>query len=995
MRKRTFILCLVISFFTSRIFSQTEFEHISSLQGLSSDRVLDIIQDKDGFYWIATSEGLNRFDGSTFKVYRHDKNDSTSISHNNCCSLFEDESGDIWIGTIYGLNRFVKKTGTFKRYYFHHPGYTDNSLNRVFDFAKDNEGNIWVAAFGLWKIDPHTDKVTSYFFDKSNNASISDPSQLHTILFDKSRNGLWVLTSQHLNFFSVKTGQFFNYKNNPLRWQVFLDKINTGPFIALDENGGVWTYVYSKGELNFYKPASNDYISRVILLNNDVAGLLIDETGNPIFTMELQHAVVYNTISNKIDTLRYIADWNIQKVNYKLNRYYRDRQKNIWLCTLNGLFVSKNPEKKHRVFLLGESEYQLPKSINGLVIRQGDAFLGIQNKIYKYNLFDKQQKQVFYYPSPHELRPMLNEGDSLLWAAAEEKLIAFNFKTGNIQSEVTIPGGPYFLMKGDKSLFWIGTWLNGLYQIDRKGKILNHFTTENGLTDNSLISGCMSTTGEIWIGFNGGKGFARFEPRTQKFENFLIHSDKKSPETNIINAILPDSLGNIWLGTYGGGLYYFDRKRNSFKNYQVQDGLSGDYINTLAFDNNGNLWISTSNGIDILNRSGVFYHIEERMKLNNNDHLYNLSKAGADSFFYFAANKLLFTRPDLYSEATSNANILISDFKVHNKELPEPYAIKKISLPFNKNFFSIVFSVLKVSPSIPANYRYRLEGFDKNWIDAGNRGVATYTNVPPGKYTLLLDATDETGRWKQEPLSIRITITPPFWKTWWFILLSLLAISGSLYWFYRYRITQLRKVYMLRSKISQDLHDEVASTLSGIRLYSELAKQQLGINDALQVQRSLNIISDNASEMKDDMSDIIWAINPANDSFKKLLLKLKSYATELAIATGMKFYYSADEQIPEEKLNMQQRRNVYLICKEAINNAVKYSAGENLNLFVERKNQHIKIIIQDNGKGFDQSEKKEGNGLLNMQARAKEISADLKIAPVQGKGTKVELVIGL
>ena len=630
-----------------------------------------------------------------------------------------------------------------------------------------------------------------------------------------------------------------------------------------------------------------------------------------------------------------------------------------------------------------------------MVIRKNDAWLGIGNNIYQYDLLQKHMTSVLHYSSPHELRPIYNDGDSLLWSFAGKKVLIFDFTTRRIKYETALGGDPYFLIRDVKNRFWAGTWNAGFYQLDARGNIVKHYTTKNGLKENSIINGFSNGTDCLWLGFNGGKGFTRFDFTTEKFEDFLVKSDKKnSPETNIINTILADGQDNLWLGTYGGGLYYFDRKNNSFKNYQVQDGLSGDYINTLAFDQNNNLWISTANGIDILNTmSGNFYHINEKMGLNNNDHLNNLVRVGRDSLFYFATNKILFIDPRLYSEATSNPHIVISGFKVHNKELPELTGINSITLPFNKNFFTVTFSVLKVSPTIPANYKYMLEGFDKNWIDAGGRGVANYTNVPPGKYTLFLNATDETGRWRKEPVSMRIIISPPFWEKWWFVSLVSILVLSILYLFYRYRIGQLKKMYLLRSKISRDLHDEVASTLSGIRLYSEMAKEQLMNKNTDAIQRSLHVISSNANEMAQDMSDIIWTINPSNDSFKKLLQKLRSYSLEISSASNMKFEYSINDEFPEEKLNMQQRRNIYLICKEAVNNAVKYSGGKKLSMRVERSDHSIVLTIGDDGQGFEKENIKDGNGLINMRSRAKEINAKLDIRTQLNKGTNIELTV--
>jgi len=991
MRNKFLILFFIL--LSGEILGQQVFEHINSTQGLASDKVADIIQDKDGFYWIATAEGLNRFDGSTFKIYRHNKNDSSSLSNNSCSSLLEDDNGDIWIGTAQGVNRFIKKKGIFQRFYFHQSGINDNLVNFIMDMTQDANGDIWVAAFGLWKIDHKNNSVKGYLFNEKDLTSISDASQCLRIGYDNNQNGLWIATSSQLNFFNITKQQFYHPRHNPYQWPVFTWE-NHWPFFVLDKQANTWLYDEYERKLYLFKPGANNYDFVSLSFQHPIAKFLTDNIGNIVFSMEPQHALLYNWASKKMDSLKYSVHETELAANYKINQCYLDRNKNTWLCTQSGLFVSKNPEKRYNVYSVGNTIYDLPKSINGLVVRKGIAWIGIENSLYEYDFNAKRMTKVYEYPSPHGFRPMYNDGDSVLWTITAGLVVLFDFNKRKIISETPTPGGPYFVRKDSSRNFWIGTWANGFYKLNEKAKVLKHYGAREGLKQTNLVS-CFSD-GEkcIWFGMNAGAGFTRFDLRSEKFENFIINSAKTAPEINTINAISPDKQDNIWLGTYGGGLYYFDRAKNTFINYGMQDGLSGDYINTLIFDAKENLWISTTNGIDIMNTSTrSIYHINESMKFGSNDHIHNVSQAGTDSFFYFAANKILAIQPGMYEATYSSPTILVSSFKVLDKDYPESMAIKTITLPYKKNFFTVGFSVLKVSPMIPANYKYKLEDFDNDWINAGNRGMANYTNVPPGKYKLLLNATDEIGRWSNEPQVIFITITPPFWKTWWFISLVSITVLSGLYFFYRYRIAQVKKLYSLRSKISQDLHDEVASTLSGIKLYSEMAKQQLGQQDAGKVQQSLDVISANASEMKEDMNDIIWAINPANDSFGKLLQKLKVFAANVCNAAGIKFNLEEIGDYAAEKLNMQFRRNIYLICKESINNAVKYSGAAKIEMLVQQTDHTIRIIIRDDGKGFNTLKQSEGNGLLNMKLRSGEIGAEFMINSVKEKGTEVQLLL--
>lgn len=218
------LFCAVI-ITTTTAYAQQEtvyYEHLSVKNGLSSNRVNSIIQDRQGFYWISTIDGLNRFDGSAVKIFRHNRNDSASISNNNCTNLLEGNEGDIWIATTRGVCRYIKKLGRFKNYFFRHPAVNDNLVNSISGLTKDNKGNIWVSSYGLWRINPSTDSITGFLYQPVVNKKDPGVPEISGVVYDKINNGLWAGTARGLIFFDLKTKQYFNHANYPYQWQGFL-----------------------------------------------------------------------------------------------------------------------------------------------------------------------------------------------------------------------------------------------------------------------------------------------------------------------------------------------------------------------------------------------------------------------------------------------------------------------------------------------------------------------------------------------------------------------------------------------------------------------------------------------------------------------------------------------------------------------------------------------------------------------------------------------------
>jgi len=473
-------------------------------------------------------------------------------------------------------------------------------------------------------------------------------------------------------------------------------------------------------------------------------------------------------------------------------------------------------------------------------------------------------------------------------------------------------------------------------------------------------------------------------------------ASNNSISNNNVYDLKEDDSGNLWVSTYGGGLNYFDTRKREFRHFASVNNL----FEGLQMDNYGNIW-SISNGnlqkFDPVAKTFTYVELPDVEKTGGvKGYIYKdkegkMYVAGMGYFISFDPNQV--------SVQQHQPEVFLTDFSIFDHSFSHLLMEKKISLSYKQNFFTIHFAAPFYSAPTPIQYSYMLEGVDKDWINAGSSTNAPYTNLNDGVYTFKVRATATPGTWSNKITTIKIHIVPPFWKRWWFFVLAAMFIAWVVYAIYSYRINEVLKRQTIRNKIAQDLHDNVGSTLSSISVYSQVAKIYNQKNKQEELQHAIEKISSTASEMISEMNDIVWAINPRNDNMSVIMQRMESYAKPLVNTQEIHYTFSYDPDIEKVHLPMESRKNFYLIFKEAVNNAVKYSGAKNLEVKIDYKHHSIMLLVKDDGKGFVRTEAEDkataslsGNGLRNMEMRAKEMKGKLIISSEPGRGTKVELV---
>ncbi|MDP2037070.1 MAG: triple tyrosine motif-containing protein, partial [Ignavibacteria bacterium] len=343
--------------------------------------------------------------------------------------------------------------------------------------------------------------------------------------------------------------------------------------------------------------------------------------------------------------------------------------------------------------------------------------------------------------------------------------------------------------------------------------------------------------------------------------------------------------------------------------------------------------------------------------------------------------------PDSIKKEEKTPNVVLTSFKVFDKEAPLPRSLPtthEIILEHNQNFFSIDFTALDLTPVYKHQFAYMLEGIDPQWVNSGSRTTAFYTDIKHGTYRFLVRATNADGVWGA-PTSLSIKIYPAWWNTWWFRIIMFGLIVGIIFAGYRYRINQLLKIEKIRFSIASDLHDEIGSNLSSISVDSQSLMLSPTLNNS---EKELSVdISKTAKATVDAMRDIIWFINPKNDVNEDIIFKMKQTAAKLL--SNLEWCFEASPDARLDSFNLDVRRNIFLLYKEALTNVINHSKAKKCTIVISGSPKHFSLSIEDDGQGFDLKDFKGSTGIRSMEARALKMNAKLNIVSSLNNGTKI------
>ena len=994
------------------------FENISINEGLSNNSINCILQTKDGFLWIATKDGLNRYDGQNFKIYKNNPSLKNSLPENYVMSLLESSDGTFWVGTWGGgLCKYDPLHEAFLRYDLKTT--EDDYIESLYE---DTFGNIWYGTmhYGLSKINSVSHIITTYNPYLPGNKYFPD-SEITCIKADE-KNFLWIGTLRSgLIKFDPLTETFKQFKHqteipNSISgnyvWDILVD--NDKLFLSTENGLDIFDIKTEKvikylsfsipnddGPFKTFRHAMKDHLGNIWAGTYNYLGLFIfPDDGNykKFIHLEGKEGEINSIISSRIRWL------------------YEDRSKNIWVGTEEGISKLTSTKAFLQYRLLPSQKNTLGGKVVSSIIADKDSIIWVGyggGGFDKINLITNEIIHFKNIPnnnnslSVNDVVCMHKDKNGILWIGTSYGgLNRFDPETGKFKvyrntksdnSSLKSDWVQQILETSDGKLL-IGT-NDGLQLFDRKTEKFFDYQPEN-VNDKVKLPRIFSVnslfedrSGDIWIG-TWLDGLFRYESKKQFLHHYKpIAGDIKSLSASKVCFITEDSKGNIWIGTHSGGFNKFDKAAQTFTRFTTRDGLPNDVVFGILEDESGFLWISTMKGLAKFDPGKKSFRVYDQADgIIHNQFNWHASYKDKYGKMYFGGNNgfILFDPKTILID-TVQSQIAFTSFKVFDKEATLPQSlptIKEVTLNYNQNFFSIEFAALDMAPAHKHTYSYKLEGIDPDWINSDFRTTAYYTDIDPGEYKFLVKASNADKIWS-DPIALSIIIKPAWWMTWWFKLLIVLAISFTGFLLYRFRVNQLLKIERIRYDIASDLHDEIGSNLSSISVDGQLLQKSDSLTEK---ERELSFdISKTAAQTLDAMRDIIWFINPKNDESEDITFKMKETASRLL--GGIEWSFNASGNIRFEYFSLEQRRNIFLIYKEALTNVIRHSNAKKCSVNLVNNSDNLAINVKDNGDGFDFEKVRKNTGILSMLKRAEKIKGNLTFVSKPGDGTSVNLVI--
>jgi two-component sensor histidine kinase len=965
------------------------FNHFGREGGLSNNNPFSFLADSHSFLWVGTFNGLNRFDGSTCRVY---KPFNSSINGLSISNMIEDKQSDLWFSTESGLRHYVRQTDTFEEIDF----IKDGKIRQYHPFYVDNQNRIWLIVFdkGIYVYNPKdkTVKIISNKLAGYAKVSSTQPFQkVHQIFYTDNQSGLHLLSLKDEKI--VQSTSFFNGKNQP--------SLNLSRYFFVENDSLVWLtnndfglikLNYQRNHFQFFNRFQGNQIkalttvafrpkSTQLFIGSAEFGVMVFDTKLNQFVQQFKHSA---TNPNSIK-----ANW--------VEDVLIDEQQNIFLNVLGwGIdFTNLNTSNteqwlsKEDMLKLGFEE----NSVNYSFIHKNKIIVKLQQG--GVLILDTKGNVLEHKKDFPAIDYIFQSSDKILYACGFRGLFVldddFRVKETIPIKYLNIPNEQiYNLVEESPNHFIIGSE-KGFYSMIKEGKNYKIDPIDElkntGFTTNKPLY-FDAETKQLFISSNWWTAFQIIKKENGKWK---VQAMKKL-EANVFN-IVPDKMDKhkIWLCT-NKGLLKFDTKIYQYEIWDEAKGLPDNSVTTILPNKNGDFWLITNRGISFYNKKlNIFKNFSEKDGAKSSEYDWygtfylpdkRMMFAGTDGITVIDPKQLITnTIPKLY----------ITDIKVNEKSVVTPNYIGEsaiVHLKPDESSFSIDFVALDYSKPENIRLQYQLQGFDNQWISVKNPANIHLSNVPDNDYIFKIRALADDGTVAAER-SLKISIATPFWRTWWFRLLVFALFVGLAYAFYRYRINQLVAMQAVRNRISTDLHDEIGATLSGIGILSTIAKQQ--VEESHPANALLGRITDDALTVGNAIDDIVWSINPKNDELSNVVARMSRHAAELFDAKSVDYQIITPENTETIKLSMEERRDVYLIFKEAINNLLKYAQCTKVRIEMNVENRKFHLLIADNGIGFDTTKITNRNGIMNMKNRAVKLKGDFRIDSKLGEGTKVEL----
>lgn len=985
--------------------SSIPFKHISVVDGLSVSNVNCILHDSKGFMWFGTANGLNKYDGYHFTIYKNDREDSASISSNMVNDIIEDKNGNLWMATYQGLSVYDRRKNTFSNY-LHKDNERNSIVNNVIQcLLYDKRGNFWIGTEGgLSKFE--NNRFINYVHSSTSSGSLANNDV--TSLMEDNAGNLWIATrGGGIDRFDASKNEFVHHmiiagngKKNLSNEVLDLYEDKDHLFWIATQDG---LYTFNKMKATFQRQIMDGQVSGSV-----VTRLAEDRERNIWIGTENDGLYLYSQHTKRFQNFRNSSD-PTSLSNNSIWSIYKDRNHNMWVGTYSGAINLYDANRKQFSHYKNKPWDKNSLSHNSVLTIKEDKQhnLWIATDGGGLNYFERDTEKFYHFKTDPK-RPgsiggnhvghLLIDQDENLWTSSWGKGIsvlpkgktAFTYYRNSQDDPSSLSSNYCFdLYKDSEQHIWVATLDAGLNKLNADKKTFTHYVPDSNNPDaiNSkvLLTLFEDSDSNLWIG-SENLGLNVLKKNSTKFLHHLNEpGNLKSLSNNTVNVITEDKDKNLWIGT-NGGLNRFDYKTKEFKAWLKNDGLPHDGVKSILIDDHGNLWLGTSSGIskfDPNKESFKNYNVDDGLQGNEFNRTAAIKTVSGEMYFG-GTNGFNRFFPDSIKDNTAVPPIAITDFLVFNQSLDNRKGslltnhiseTREIQLPYNASVFSIEFAALDIINPQKIKYAYKLENFDQSWNHIGNKRTATYTHLDPGEYTFRVIASNSDGIWNEEGTSLKIIIVPPFWKTLWFKSLCIILGIGSIFIFVRIRLYTLEKQKaLLETKVAE----------KSLSLQTLVKQQEKLLNEKEWLIKEIHHRVKNNFHMVVGLMGTQSAYIKSNEALQALedskhrihtmsLIHQKLYQSEDLCATQMKDYihelvaYLKDSfrtshiifliECESIELELSCSLPLGLILNEAITNSIKYAFPGNTQGTIKITLSHvntdsIRMIIADNGIGI-------------------------------------------
>lgn len=968
----------------------------TTIEGLAHNHINRIKIDSHGFLWFCTDAGLSRFDGHQFLTLTT----ADGLPHPIVNDLVEDAEGTFWLAGDGGISRFKLRPGSTERPKIETFQSPENRGDRFDAIEFDRRGRLWAGGRnGLYRI-----VKDSFAVQVRWEGWVLPGAMIPRLLADRL-GGLWIATWQGAVHRDA-AGRQTLVRPSPHSAQPAAESL------LEDREGTVWIGHRSGGLCRVTAKPSGTTIEADYCIaeqdGNDVRDIrsIFESSDGKLWLGTTKGLCEFDRGGRKLfcyDTRHGLAQEWVAKLG-------EDLSGNLWLGTLNA-GVIRLAQPGFVQFPLESGVALMPSRADWLALPGNPS-----RTVRAVELAGSRPRQVWAAPVPaaprnysrHRGQGSLGDSTGNWWMSWGGHLYRFFPAPGGAlpraaNPEVfTVPAGHWFygLMESAAGAIYASVrlpepdhrrasrWLMVREKDGREFRPVSEVEPAMTRVEQSIGLGAFfeamgeDRTGAVWLGIASNRIVYRKETVT-----LLRHSAGRVEEFSMADGLPPgivssihfDRAGRLWIGTRAG-LARADNplsRRPRFRSYGRAEGMTSVDIWCLTEDEQGRIYAGTDRGVERLDPdSGRFRQFTVQDGLPPG-HVFAAARDRRGRLWFSSESAVSRFEPE--REVTSPAPAVFTAF---------PSVAPK--LRYDRNHLEAGFSSPALAGTLP-RFQYRLLGVDENWNAPVAESTVRYAGMRPGSYELQARAVNADGVVSVQPASLRFTVTPPFWRTWWFLTLALGATAAGIYWLHRYRVEQLLAVERLRIRIASDLHDDVGATMSQVSMLGELAKRSLN-GDNPDVTQLIDRMAGASREAVSAMGDIVWSIHPESDDLAGLTQRMRRFAVDLLSSRGVEFDIAVSEEVTKLALGAEKGRELLLIFKECVNNAARHSQCRSVQASVSVESGDLCLCVRDDGQGFDPKAPRPGHGLTTMRTRAEKLGGRWQVQS-SAKGTHVQVRI--